>query len=536
MSLNGLLKAVIPSLPLVSADREVETLRMLPAETLFLALKEADTESALWVMENAKAAQVQGVIDLDCWKGDEFLPERFFKYFEFMSYTTPEKLLEYMKEIDPEVICLALLNVVDVVDFDPQEPPEVEEEKMLLTPDSKYALIFKTADSNLRDRLFHWLNKMSSVDIDLMRRHLESLKWENKNDLEEFGYQIKKARIEELGFVEREDALKFFSRISAPELKKHLQENPLDKHVKEDSPLIETLGNEDFLPQPISKAVTAEGFFRKALQQLENNHMLELLRMEVVRTVNAVFTAEDMLNEGLDPLRDSAARTRAYLDLGLLYLSGADEKKAAEYLQIQPVFEISRLGWTLVQDLNRAALEIKKNFPINLFDNSEREFLNSLNGRHPQIQHPDVLRDLGLENFQYFTLESLHRCADQLGALGVTAHFFKDTIGASLLIADEALEEKESAWARLNTALFRQASGREFSAKKLSLAEFNEIKSSWNEESALKMLKLITDKVPTQGRSLFERRTKDFIDAIDTLIKSEKTLETKYIKVLRWES
>ncbi|MEZ4815189.1 MAG: DUF6178 family protein [Bdellovibrionota bacterium] len=63
-------------LPTISADKEVETLKMLPSETLFLALKEADTESALWVMENASARQIQGVIDLDCWRGDSFT-ERF---------------------------------------------------------------------------------------------------------------------------------------------------------------------------------------------------------------------------------------------------------------------------------------------------------------------------------------------------------------------------------------------------------------------------------------------------------------------------
>lgn len=536
MSLNGLLKAVIPSLPLISADKEIETLRMLPSETLFLALKEADTENALWVMENAKASQIQGIVDLDCWRGDAFLPERFFRYFEFMTYTTPEKLKEYMRDIDPEVVVLALLNLCEVTDFDPQNPPEVDEEKLILSPDSKYALILKTPDPNLRERIYQWLNKLSAMDIDLMRRHLESLKWENKNDLEEFGYQIKKGRIEELGFVEREDAVKFFSKISAPDLKKYLLENPLEKNVKEDSPLIETLGNEDFLPQPISKAVSDEGFFRKSLQHIENNHVLELLRMEVVRTVNAVFTAEDLLNEELDPLRDSAARTRAYLDLGLLYLSGGDEKRAADCLQVQPIFEISRLGWTLVQDLSRAAGELKKTYSLNLFDNIERELLNSLGGKHPQIQHPDVLKDLGLESFKHFTLETLHRTADQLGAMGVVAHFFKDSIGASILLNTEELESEDSAWTRLNTALFRQSCGIEFSAKKITIQEYEDLKTKWNEETALKIIKLITEKVPSQGRSLFERRTKELIDDLKKQIASGKTVEPKFLRSLRWTS
>ncbi|MEZ4815188.1 MAG: DUF6178 family protein [Bdellovibrionota bacterium] len=434
-----------------------------------------------------------------------------------------------------EVITLALFNVMEVIDFDPQEPPEVDEAKLIITPDNKYALILKTTDNDLRDRIFHWLNKLSASNIDLMRRHLESLKWENKNDLEEFGYQIKKARIEELGFVEREDALKFFSRISAPELKKQLQAHPLEKHVKEDSPLIETLGNEDFLPQPIAKAVTDEGFFKKALFNVENPHMLELIRMEVVRTVNAVFTAEDMLNEGLDPLKDSAARTRAYLDLGLLYLSSADEKKAAEDLKVQPIFEITRLGWTLVQDLCRAASEIKNKFPEYLFDTSERELLNSLKGRHPTLDQQEVLNDLGLERFTHFTLETLHRTADQLGAMGILAHFFQESIGASLLSPTEAYEKNESAWIRLNTALFRQSSGREFSAAKISLEEYEEIKGQWNEESAMKIIKLVSEKIPAPARSLFERRTKDFIDSLTAQLASGKTAEPKFFKALRWK-
>ncbi|MEI7441809.1 MAG: DUF6178 family protein, partial [bacterium] len=109
MSLNSLLKSVLPELPAVSIEREIETLQMLPAETLFLSLKEADSETALWVMENARASQVQGVLDLDCWQGDAFLPERFFRYFEFITYTTPERLLEYMKDLDPEIIVLSLM-------------------------------------------------------------------------------------------------------------------------------------------------------------------------------------------------------------------------------------------------------------------------------------------------------------------------------------------------------------------------------------------------------------------------------------------
>ncbi len=533
MSLNGLLKKVIPSLPIISPDKEIETLRMLPAETLFLALKEADYESALWVMENAKAVQVQGVIDLDCWKGDTFLPERFFRYFEFMTYVTPEKLKEYMNDIDPEVIVLSLMDCIEVQDFDPQNPPEVEEANLQITPDSKYALILKTTDKDLRERIYQWLNKLSHIDIDLMRRHLESLKWEQKSDLEEFGYQIKKGRIEELGFVEREEAIKFFSHITAPQLKKHLVENPLEKNVKEESVLMETLGDESFLPAPIAQAVTDEGYFRQALLKVENPHLLELLRMEVVRTVNAVFTAEDLLNEEIDTLKTSAARTRAYLDLGLLYLSGGNEEQAAEQLKTQPIFEITRLGWTLVQDLGRAAKEIKGKYSLNIFDNADRELIRGLDGNHPRVTNLESLNNLSLTAFQHFTLESLHKVANQLGSLTILAHFFQDVIGTSL-DKDDDYESNESAWTRLATALFRQASGKEFSAKALSTSEWEELKGSWESEKATKMLGLIAEKVPTPARELFLKNMNEHLKGVDMLAKNPQKVETKYSHALRW--
>jgi hypothetical protein len=254
--------------------------------------------------------------------------------------------------------------------------------------------------------------------------------------------------------------------------------------------------------------------------------------MEVVRTVNAVFTAEDIMSAEVDTLKDSAARTRSYLDLGLLYLSGGDETVAAEMLKVQPLFEVSRLGWTLTQDLVRAAKEVKTKYPLFMFDHIERDLLTALDGVHPQIQHPDVQRDLGLKDFKYFTLESLHKVADTVGALSVLGAFFQDTIGASL-DGSSPYTEKESAWARLSTALFRQGSGREFSAKGITNAEWSELIPTWDAEKAKKILSLISEKVPAVGRPHFDKRMKEYLNEIE-MLEIQKDLETKYSRTLRW--
>ena len=535
MTLNALLKPVIPNLPPISLEREIETLRILPPETLFFALKDADAETALWVLENARPEQVQGVLDLDCWKGDEFLPERFFRYFDFITYTTPEKLLEYTKELDPEIIVLALMECIEVQDFDPQNPPEVEEPSMLLSPDNRYALIFKTPNPHLRDRLFHWLDKLSHMDIDLMRRHLESLKWENKNDLEEFGYQIKKGRVEELGFVEREEAIKFFSKIKAIDLKKHLLDHPLEKKAKEETPLVEILGSEDFLPQPISQAVTDEGFFRKALAKVEEAQLQDVIRMEVVRTLNGVFSAEDALSEEIEVLRDSASRTRQYLDLGLLFLSGGNLEAAAELLVRQPVFEVARLGWTLTQDLVSAAQSLKETYPLSIFEPLDRELLKALRGRHPDLQHPDLQRDLGSGSSD-LNLENIHKIAEQLGALAVAGQFIMETLATSLKIKDEPLQVNESAWTRLATGIFRQSAGREFSPSPLNGQEWLDIKPTYNAESFEKLATLIRNKIPGAGQTHFYRRLHERQNEIQEALNRTLAPDPKYFTAVRMEN
>ncbi len=183
MSLRNLLHPVLPSLDSNSfSGNDVEILQEVPIETLFLALKECDTETSLWLFQNSRPEQVQGLIDLDCWNGDKFLPERFDPYFRTLSLLSPLKLQEYMKWLDPEIIVRGLMEYADVLDFDPQNPPDFPESQILITMDSKYVLLMETENPEIREALFTWINKFSSTDLPLLRRPLESCKWDQPSD------------------------------------------------------------------------------------------------------------------------------------------------------------------------------------------------------------------------------------------------------------------------------------------------------------------------------------------------------------------
>jgi hypothetical protein len=526
---------------------EVDVLQELPVETLYLALKAADPESALWFYQNATPAQVQGLIDIDCWEGSQFLPERAAGFFKDLSRMEPLKLLEYMKSLDPEFIVRTLMEFCDVVDTDPQNPPELPENAFLLSPDNKYMLILKTQDPSIRDSLYHWLNKLSAASLELMRRHLESCKWEQVSDLEEFSYQIKKGRLEDMGFVDYHEAIALYAFGSAAELKKKLLENPISKNQKLRVRSIEdaeeeadpTL-NEEWLPSALADSLHAEGFLAKALAEIKNTQLREILLQEIIRTINAALSADKVLHLDIESIRKASVRSRKYMDLGLSYISQGSAQTGAQWLETQPLSEIYRLGWLVVQDLQRAVKSLSKITPLTFFGEADLKFLQDLNTRHPEID-PLYAKELAIPAGPLVELSSVLKVGERLAQLGWVQKFFLDSLEGSLEFSKRSLAPHESAYARLATLLFRQSLGdpsAKLSSEALTLAEWVDGAPKFNKEAFNKACMLIVEKAHEAARPLILKRMQSIADDTDYFCKNSasKIPDPRFFKGLVFAS
>ncbi|MBS1984591.1 MAG: hypothetical protein JST16_10510 [Bdellovibrionales bacterium] len=532
MNLKDLLAPVLPQFPAVREDAEIEVLQEIPTETLYLALKNADAAVAAWFFNNASPQQIQGVVDIDCWNGDVFLPERFETLFRHMIPVHPVKLVQIMKSLDPEVVIRCLLQMARVEDFDVHEPPSAPEDSFLITPDSKYILYFETPDPERREVLMQWMNKMSSADIEFLRRQLEACKWEQPSDLEEFGYQMKKGRLEDMGFVDRHEALSLFARGTAADLKKELLDNPLtlgmklgtagrhkDQEGDEEAP---ELLNEAFLPAAISGPLGSEGFTVESLRALNSPDLRNLLLSEIVRVMNGFFAADDVLHGDLESIGASAFRARRYLDLGLAYLANAKAEEGAKVLETQPVWQITRLGWLITQDLVKAARELQARHKAALFGDTDASILTALHGRHPELS-PDLRKDLGIQSSSLVSMEAVLKVGARLAVLGQLAPFFEKDILATANGAD-ALLPGESGYARLLAGLFREACGAAVSLKPLTFEEWDSLAPKFKADSAEQRMitnaALIAAKCPTAGRLHFELRLKEHIRDLQEFLKA----------------
>jgi len=537
MKLQSLIHNVLPEFPDSLPNNEVDILKEIPVETIYFALKTADEETALWLYENARVEQIQGLMDLDCWNGDQFKPEQYTKHFRLLAMASPQRIWELSKWVDPEIIVRGLMDMATIIDFDPQEPPDVDENSLILSPDSKYALILKTTDSNLKEAIFQWMNKISAVDIDLMRRHLESCKWEQLSDLEEYAYQMKKGRLEDIGFVERIDAIQLYSKgINAPKLKQQMLANPLPHNSKSGTALIDTPITTDLLPEKMQQPLFSGGYLSETISGLENDTLKRNIYQELIRTINAMLVADDVLGSEIEVVGASTRRARLYIDLGLAYISDTDLPRSRELLPVHRIFDIYRLGWLLVQDLIKAAENIKSNFNPALFGEEDKKLLSELNGRHPKLSNIS-LQNLDIEEEDFVHLSGVTKIGERIAKLALLGVYFTKDLAPSLQADKDPLDTGESAYSRLLSGIFKQASGSEFSISPINDQEWKKLSAGFDASKAKTMITLLAERAPEESKELFLSSMFKELELLEELVKHNKASisNSKFVTCIRIE-
>jgi len=511
-----------------------EVLQQIPPETIYLSLKESDWATSLWLFENLKTEQLQSLIDIDCWKGDQFCAERYRPFFSLFSLMHPTKLKEHMKNLDPEIIVRNFIEYAQIIKYDHEEPPDVEEHLLLISPDHAYAFVFYKEDREIKEEIYQWMNKLYAGDLDLSRRILESCIWEQKSELEEFAYTIKKGRLEENGFLDKHEAVKIFSTGNAPSFKEFLLDHPLKKEYKKSIARISGSIDEKMLPEAITSKLFTDNFFTNVLSQIEDTELREALGLEAIRSLNALLITDDIFHKDLIEIQNAVELGRHYLNLGLTYLSGANPNLAVDAIETQSFLNILRLGWLLSQDLVKAAQKIKAN-EINYFPKEDKELVLALDKRHPEIS-PLLLQDLGCESRNYLSLEGVTKIATRLGEIASFQSFCSEDLADALNNTEDPIEENENAFSRLLTGVLRQASSLSFSTKAMSKSEWETLVQNFNIDEAKKIVQLMSNKTQPVLKNYFYLKLNDVLEEFKVFLNTNKDFpDAKFFSHFRVE-
>jgi hypothetical protein len=238
-----------------------ETIKSVPAQTLYIALKVSDAESAAQLIQAATPEQYQVFLDFEYWHKDHFVEENFWAWLKLIDEADNlERLTQFCANFDRKLLALVLQRNVEVVSLD--DPTLTPPLPNCYTPDKGYTWIsFRTTDPERVHLLGKLLALIFELDVDLFYQFLVLPISTNIAQLEEEAYEDQWRRLADHGVPQHETAFAINTPLKSNQAASQLQEGIRHQVVEYPYiayPLVQTsLGNKR-LDNLFSQAVAAQ--------------------------------------------------------------------------------------------------------------------------------------------------------------------------------------------------------------------------------------------------------------------------------------
>lgn len=386
-------------------------IQALPPEEVYLTVKEIGEKDALPLLSVLSTPQVQMVLDLECWAGDKFLPERCWHWLELLDKANDRHLLHWFQteEFEQKVMVLQSLVRVFKREDSADAYPGVEH-LVSWSPDGVYDLFFKIEAS--APVLRRVLTQMFSEDPSLFRSLMEAVNLYPVTPTVERAWQWRLSRTAERGLPDFEEAFGVYSLLKPEALK----ERPYQKWEFDDGP------GAGVAPRFALNEADPASFLGQCLAVMKNQDRFDTICWELMVLANKVLVADRVDLGDLPSRRATLRKTLGYVNLGLELGAGGDIARGEKLLGqawMQALFQVGyaacmRLKWdaeTLLREkgglLRKILNPVLQDHLLALIDRFPKIGVHALktepDGETPEIQWRDVASLADLERLQELT-------------------------------------------------------------------------------------------------------------------------------------
>jgi hypothetical protein len=375
---------------LLSLDDAADAIQTLHPLSLYHLLRDIGPADAIDLTALASPDQLQAFLDLDAWHRDDFHPPAWLEWISPLLDNLPlDEFCEKLVDLDPEPLILTLQEHLIAFHFDEHQevPPEIEAlEQPWETLDGVYGFLLPLDQDDLANQLRNLLKRLYHADLQLAHRVLEACRWELRSHLQEAAWQLRSARMAELGFLPFDEAALIYAWRSPHEhrdaLLQQLQHNP---HT---TPHHEPRWRFD-LPDLFREQLHHDhSFLQRALSHLlAQGHDLQPLQHTLLNLHNRAMIADAIEPRDLEAARLLFSRVRGLLSLSLEFIADRDLDTAAALLAQRNLIDLFRVGHNLTAALARQArrltrdaptLSITQDHPLGLLSDDDRALLDAL--------------------------------------------------------------------------------------------------------------------------------------------------------------
>ncbi len=202
---------------LLHAPKPMPLVRSLPDFELYLTVREVGPLDAEPLLALASAEQLEHVVDLESWRGDRFDADRSGAWAALFLEAGEPTLRRFLRKADDETLILLFQKWLRVhpLDIDHEEPTkghgltEAGDERGFLSPDGAHLFSPTIPEHAPAARRFAEI-----LYLDDQERYLgivHAAKFELPSEIEERALQFRTSRLEEHGFVRKEEALEIYA-------------------------------------------------------------------------------------------------------------------------------------------------------------------------------------------------------------------------------------------------------------------------------------------------------------------------------------
>lgn len=329
------------------ADAPESFVRALPAQSLYMVLKENGLESSTDLLEIASLEQCRLLLDFDCWHGDSLNEDNLWQWLALTEENDNLKFLQRLvKFIDLKVVALLIGRHVDVQTF--TEPTEQPPFPQSYTPDSGYTwLRIKIEDGTRHHLMGKLLALIFETSAELFYQLISIPLVATESLLEEDAYQEKSKRLSAEGIPDDSFAFEVNAPLNETLAVQELGGKSKRGRVMDIAP-IEPLIYEAGLVEP----------FTTLLGKISNREQFE---SEMSLIMNAAIIRWKIDFSEHDRVVRLIAQVKGALNIGLeraLALSALTDIEVYEALGLQKMY---RLGLGYLHDVRLQATKLLKN-------------------------------------------------------------------------------------------------------------------------------------------------------------------------------
>jgi hypothetical protein len=318
---------------LMLVERPEEVVPLLEPAELVSAIRATDMSEGAWLLEMATPEQRVACIDLDCWGGYELSPPRVVEWIDGLIEAGRPTLIKAVGEFDPEVWVLAMKSMTEVAIVGKEEdPPDgwfTEDGVVYFGPrsDADFARVKEIAQATFSEAQSRYYQLVYGVLFEL------------SSETEEFALKWREARLGDLGFPAREDAMEAYKPLAVEEV-------PVLEVASDEEEASAVVAGQS-LPRQLEGTLLGE-----ALGELPAGRATEVLGY-VLAVANTLAVADALPLSDVDSIPQALTKAINGIDQGLRELSRARGRAPGETLDRTRPLDLFRIGATLDDSLRQ---------------------------------------------------------------------------------------------------------------------------------------------------------------------------------------